>query len=204
MTTTTHIGRKAAENICHAFDYAKHIGQPLNHYATINLRGHQYSDELTAAKAFQIIRHKFRDWRVYALRKHGASICGPAYIYTLEAPDPEHPHANWVLHVPAELASDFRNKLSLWVARACGHVGPFDIDVQVVDPTTDKTLAKYVVKGTDPNYVEYLHLGSVAAPQGQVSGRRVGVSPAISRTARKRGGFVPRRDRHKWRRSTTE
>lgn len=204
MPYTDHIGRKAAENICHAFDYAKYIGQPLNHYITINLRSSQQDRQVTPSEVFQIIRHKFRVWRVYTLRKQGMSTKAPAYVYTLEAPNQNHPHANWVLHVPEHLADAFRNKLPQWVAKACGEVGPFDLEVQVVDPETDKTLAKYVVKGTDPNYIEYLHLKEVAAPQGRIWGRRVGVSPAISRTARKQAGFIPQRDRHKWRKSAAE
>lgn len=202
MITTDHISRKAAENICHAFDYAKHIGQPLNHYITINLRSRHV--EAAPAALFRAIRHKFRVWRVYAVKKSGSPVGAPAYVYSLEAPDPEHPHANWVLHVPVELLKEFCAKLPHWVAKACGEVGPFDVEVQVVDIETDKTLAKYIIKGTDPNYVEYLHLGAVAAPQGRVVGRRVGVSPSISRTARKRAGFVPRRDRHKWRASASK
>ena len=202
MTTTNYISRKAAENVCHAFDYAKHIGQPLNHYITINLRGRH--NETAPAALFQSIRHKFRIWRVYALKKLGMPTDAPAYVYTLEAPDPDHPHANWVLHVPAALMEEFHIKLPQWAAKACGEIGPFDVEMQVVDIETDKTLAKYVIKGTDPNYVEYLHLGTVAAPQGRVVGRRVGVSPSISRTARKRAGFVPRRDRQKWRASASK
>lgn len=48
--------------------------------------------------------------------------------------------------------------------------------------------------------IGYLHLASVAAPQGCIWGRRCGASPAIGRTARRAAGFVPRRDRNKWRR----
>lgn len=199
MVYTNHIGRKAAENVCHAFDYAKHIGQPLNHYITINLRSSRAGNPKAPAEIFQAIRHKFRVWRMYALRKRGSNMMPPAYIYTLEAPSQDHPHANWVLHVPKALVEEFHAKLPQWVAKTCGEVGPFDVEVQVVDPETDKTLAKYVVKGTDPEYVEYLHLDAVAAPQGRVWGRRVGVSPALSRAARKKADFVPRRDRNKWR-----
>jgi hypothetical protein len=82
--------------------------------------------------------------------------------------------------------------------RALGDIGPFDISIKDVDPLTDKSLAKYIIKGTDARFVSYLHLGEYAAPQGRVWGRRATASPAIGRTARRRAGFSPKRDRHKW------
>ena len=193
---TDHIGRKAAENICHAFDYAKYIDQPLNRYVTISLRN--VEDEAAAAHAFGMIRHKFRDWLVYAMKQSGAEIRRPAYVYSIEAPSAENPHVNWVAHIPPHLAAEFRLKLRGWAARVLGDVGPFDILIQAVEPTTDKSLAKYIIKGTDTRYVDYLHLGEYSAPQGRVWGRRATASPAIGRTARQRAGFKPKRDRHKW------
>jgi len=193
---TDHIGRRAAENICHAFDYAKYIEQPLNHYITLNLRG--LDDDADAAAAFNRIRHKFRDWLLYATRKSGAVVKEPVYVYTIEAPSDKNPHANWVVHIPPYLSKQFQKKLNVWVARVLGEVGPFDIRVQQVNPMKDKTLAKYVIKGTDERYVSYLHLKEFAANQGRVWGRRTATSTAIGRTVRKRAGFKPSRDRHKW------
>lgn len=193
---TDHIGRKAAENICHAFDYAKHIGRPLDHYVTINLRSGQ--DERMATVIFKMIRHKFRDWVVNAMKRHQADLGRPAYVYALEAPDEGHPHAHWVVHVPPILADEFLEKLPKWVIKARGSLGQFDVLVERVDPYTDKSLAKYIIKGTDDRYVGYLHLQEYAAPQGRIWGRRATASPAIGRAARRKAGFVPRRDRHKW------
>lgn len=193
---TDHIGRKAAENICHAFDYAKHIGQPLNHYVTINLR--EAAHERSAAQIFTKIRHKFRDWLNNAGKRSGINVPAPAYVYSIEAPAADHPHANWVLHVPNFLVQEFQKKLPIWVSRAMNEIGPFDIHIQNVNPASDKALAKYIIKGTDARYVDYLFLQKVAAPQGRVWGRRATASPYIGRTARRRAGFVPRRDRGKW------
>ena len=193
---TYRIGRNAAENICHAFDYAKHVGQPLNRYITINIRGAENERDVT--EVFKDIRHRFRDWLNYAMKRAGITVQPPAYVYAIEAPDPDHPHAHWVVHVPPFLAREFAKKLPVWVARAASTDAPYDIDIRTVDPHTDKTLAKYVIKGTDPRFVRYLHLDRVAAPQGRVWGRRATASHAIGRSARERAGFVPRRDRHKW------
>lgn len=200
---THRIGRNAAENICHAFDFAKHIGQPLNHHITINLRG--VGDERLVTAVFRDVRSRFRDWRNYAMKKAGHDPGTPAYVYAIEAPDPDHPHAHWAVHVAPHLVDGFREKLPVWVERAKrtarkggGEIDAFDIATQVVDPHTDKSLAKYLIKGTDRRFVRYLHLERVAAPQGRVWGRRATASPAIGREARLKAGFNPRRDRHKW------
>jgi len=76
-----------------------------------------------------------------------------------------------------------------------------DICVQEVDPNTDKTLAKYVIKGADRHYVDYFHLRSFAEDQGVVEGRRTCVSPSIGRTARKNAGFVPKLHRDAWKKA---
>lgn len=194
---TEQIGRKAAENICHAFDYATYINRPLNTYVVINLTA--LPEDTCAAQAFEDIRHKFRDWLNRKHKKADGASEPPRYVYTMEAPNGDN-HANWVMHVPERFLPEFRHKLPQWVARVLGSNRPYDIDVQQVAPGTDKTLAKYVIKGTDPYYIGYLHLSAVAAPQGRVFGRRCGASPAIGRTVRKQAGFVAKRDRSKWRR----
>lgn len=199
--STHHIGRKAAENICHAFDYAKFIGQPLNNFITINLDGGEAGED--AAAIFEIIRHKYRDWLNYAQKKLGGPVLPPAYAYALECPD-GHAHVHWAAHIPEHLQAEFLRKLPTWVGKAQGSVRPYDIDVQRLDPETDKSVAKYMIKGTDPRYVEYLHLDHVAEQQGQVWGRRATPSAAIGRAARKAAGFVPKRDRHKWRQLATK
>jgi hypothetical protein len=195
---TEQIGRKAAENICHAFDYAKYINRALNTYIVINLTA--LPDDACRTQAFARIRHKFRDWMS---RKHmttdGATE-PPRYVYSMEAPNGDD-HANWVVHIPERFLAEFEKKLPKWVARILGDERPFDIDIQKVTREADKSLAKYVIKGADPAYIDYLHLGTVAAPQGRVWGRRCGASPAIGRTARKKAGFVARRDRNKWRKN---
>lgn len=195
--STHHINRHAAENICHAIDFAKNIGLPLNHYVVINLDEQQSG--IAATTIFTRIRHKFRDWLNGRIKKHRHAPMPPAYVYSHENPA-GNPHVNWMVHVPDYLMSEFLKKLPQWVERAQGNVGRFDIKVQGVDPQTDKTLAKYILKGTDERYVPYLHLQNYAEPQGQVFGRRATASIGIGRTARRASGFVPRLHRHDWKR----
>ena len=105
-----------------------------------------------------------------------------------------------MVYVADELVAEFNRKLPTWVKKAKGPtVRPFDIDVQEVDGQTYKTLAKYVIKGINPLYVDYLHLGDFAEPQGRVWGRRASSSASLNKAARKAAGFVPKRDRDKWR-----
>lgn len=195
--STVHINRHQAENICHAFDFAKYIDRPLNTFVVINL------DEETANAAgpviFEKVRHKYRDWLNGRIKRLGLDPQPPVYAYTHENPD-DHPHVNWVVHIPPLLQEEFLRKLPRWVEKSQGQVRPFDIQVKGVDPHTDKTLAKYIIKGTDPHYVPYLHLQDYAQPQGRVFGRRATPSIAIGRAARKAAGFVPRLHRHEWKR----
>lgn len=191
---TDHISRHTAENICHAFDYAKYIGKPLNFYVVINFR--DLSDGKSPVGAFEAIRHKCRCWLSYK-KKNGQPSTKPVYVYSHENPN-GMPHVNWVLHIPHGLEDEFRAKLDQWLAKVLGGIGHYDLDIQIVDPNTDKVLAKYVIKGTDTAYVPYLHLQQVASPQGRVWGRRATTSPSISRSARKKASFIPKRDRHKW------
>lgn len=197
VLSTEHVGRQAAENILHAFDYAKFVGRPLNTHVTINLRG--LPDERMVPVVFRSIRRRFRSWLAYTMKSAGLENIDPAYVYVTEAPEAEHPHIHWVVHVPPFLAQVFERKLKQWVRKSRGcALQPYDVKLDQVDPHTDKSLAKYILKGTDKRYVGYLHLKKVAEAQGRVWGRRATASPAIGRTARKNAGFVPKRDRGKW------
>lgn len=156
-----HINRRVTQSIFHAFDYAAAAGVGFNLYAVINLRE---DDEASMVRTFGFIRHKYRDWLAY-LRKKGVTIAVPLYTCTMENPGGQHAHVNWVLHVPAHLVEAFRRKLPQWVERARGMpAGPFDIDVQEIEAGTEKSLAKYIVKGTNPAFIDHFHLQRVAAP----------------------------------------
>lgn len=195
MDCTDHLTRHTAENICHAFDFAKYIGMPLNRYVVINL-DERLSDR-GATTIFSHIREKFRNWLSNAYKKHGLEPPSPAYVYVHENPDGIC-HVNWVVHVPEHLQAEFDRKLPGWIRKAKRELGDFDYKAQSVNPHRDKCLAKYIIKGIDEAYIAYLHLQEVAAPQGRIFGRRATASPSIGRTARREAGFIPRRDRHKW------
>lgn len=192
---TESVSRHVATNICHAFDFAKHIRRPLNLYVVINF-DMENSSKLPSER-FQEIRHKYRDWQNRALKKRYGQAIKPIYAYSFECPVTQA-HVNWALHVPEPLQDEFLRKLPVWLTKIQGAARPFDIAVETVDPHTDKSLAKYIIKGIDKHYIEYFHLEEYAEPQGRIYGRRASTSPAIGRKARKIAGFIPKRDRHKW------
>lgn len=195
---TRQISRHAGTNILHAFDYAKFIEKPLNIYIVINF------DEADAEKAatyiFKSLRERYRAWLRYAANKFGLDKMSPAYVATFENPEGKNPHVNWVVHVPENLIEEFLKKLPMWVHKSQGHLRPRDICAQMVDPYTDKSLAKYIIKGTDKHFEKYFHLEKYAADQDQgvVAGRRTVVSPEIGTTARRKAAFLPAYHRHRW------
>jgi hypothetical protein len=197
---TDHLNRRTAKNICHAFDFAAYLGYPLNNYIVMNLHG---LDAEYAASLFERVRHKFRDWFNRRTKQLYGKALPPMYVYTLEKPG-QQAHANWVVHIPTELKREFDKKKQRWVERVQGKRGHHDIYASDVDPHTAKSLAKYIIKGIDAVYVDYLHLSTYAAPQGRIWGRRAGTSPSLSRGARNAGGFSAKRDRGKLRPANIE
>ena len=194
---TSHINRRVTQSIFRAFDYAAEIGTPLNLYVVVNL--HE-TDKKSAATIFADIRHRFRDW-LYYIRRTKRDIClKPIYIYALENPRDEHPHANWAVHIPPELEGEFRRKLPMWIKRAQGVCGIHDCDVQPINPDYAKKLAKYIVKATDPLYLAHFYLTDEANDQGTIYGKRAGVSPSLGHAVRRDANFRPRR-RTYWQRA---
>jgi hypothetical protein len=190
---TDTLNRHPAENICHAFDYARYLGCPLNRYVVINFDA---NDADLASWVFMRIRDKYRDWHNRKTRQITGTAQLPKYIYTLENPN-GHAHVNWVIHVPDQLLGEFMRKLPAWVKKAKGRsVGPYDIHTKPVNEDTHKTLAKYVLKGIDPLFVDYLHLANFAQPQGRIWGRRACSSASLNKAARKAAGFDPKRHRN--------
>lgn len=188
---TEHIGRRVTQSILRAFDFAHEIGRPLNCYVVVHLRE---TEQQSATSAFKMIRHRYRDWLNYKAKKVGQTL-SPDYIYALENPDGDMPHVNWALHVPSEYRDEFQKKLTRWVEKVQGPVRPFDIDIQAIKPSHAKRLAKYICKGTQEDFIAHFFLEGVAAPQGEIWGKRAGVSPSIGTSVRREAGFRPRRGR---------
>ena len=188
-----HISVKMVQNVFRAFDYAKTVGVPLN--VTIVLHLHE-TDAQAASTIFKRIRHKYRDWLIYACKAAGNVRLPPMYVYSFEAPN--NPHVNWALYVPPALLAEFLQKLPGWATKVQGSLGPFDINVERIDMTGYKSLANYMVKGCDPAFIDHFHLRSLYnthGPQGEFYGQRAGVSPSFNKTARKTAGYDAKRRR---------
>jgi hypothetical protein len=187
---TKHINRRVTQSAFRAFDFAAAENRALNTYVVLNLK----DGPTGGAAAFRQVRHKFRDWLTHK-RQSGrlpAEELKPSYVYALESPD-GHTHVNWAVHVPPPLEAEFKKKLSAWIKKVQGELRPFDLHIAPIKEKSAKRLAKYIMKGTDPLYVQHFHLQDVHAPQGEVWGRRAGVSQAIGIKARKRADFHPGR-----------
>ncbi len=191
---TAYINRRVTQSIFRAFDYAQAIGAPLNLYVVLNL--HEAGGK-GATTIFSDIRHRYRDWLAYISRKQWGEPAKPTYIYTLENPGNVHPHANWAVYIPPEFQDDFRRKLPLWLAKAQGQCGSSDCDVQPINQDYAKKLAKYVVKATDPAFIDHFYLIAEACDQGTIYGKRAGVSPSLGHAVRRAARFRPGR-RNYW------
>lgn len=187
LRKTAHINRRVVQNIYRAFDYAKAGGAPLNLYAVINFWN---TPELSAATAFVRVRHKFRDWLAWHSKKVGARL-SPQYVYSFECDS--HVHVNWIVRVRPSLIGEFETKLTAWVGKVQGQVRPFDINISKVDVESGyKSLANYITKGCDPDFIDHFHLYELYAKhgsQGAIWGKRAGVSPALNKTARVAAGY---------------
>lgn len=191
---SSFINRKVVQTILHAFDFARFIDRPLNQFITI--RFDNISPE-EAPKAFSAVRAKCSDWLQHKQRSMGLEVEPPYYVYSFENPANDTLHVHWVAHVPAQFEAEFAEKLSQWITRST-KVAPEgqDVCIDEVDPYTDKSLGKYILKGVDPHYADHFYIE--ASEQGPVFGRRATASRALQREARKKAGFVAKKHRHLW------
>lgn len=195
------IKRKTTQTVLRAFDYAKHINRPLNNSVTVRLAGIPLEE---GHATFDAIRHKCYDWLQRKQRMATGHAEAPYYVYAFENPEGEGLHLHLVIHIPENFRREFLRKLPLWVSKALAgkvEVEGDDIHVRKVDPFTDKTLAKYLLKGTDKAFWKHFYLDEVGADQGPVIGPRAGASMALNKEARKVAGFIAKRHRHIWKTS---
>lgn len=193
------IKRKTAQTILQAFDFAKHIDRPLNQSVTIRMTGIPIE---AGRETFETIRTRCYVWLKRKQKMTQGQAEAPYYTYAFENPDHADLHLHWVVHVPERYQTEFRRKLKRWVAKAFGRQPEQDeVHVRDVNPYEDKTLAKYILKGTDELYHNHFNLQKFATPgedQGLVIGRRAGASHALNREARRSAGFIARQHRNEW------
>lgn len=189
---TEYLNYNTASNILHAFDFSKFIGKPLNVLITINF----YNDENAYIK-FQKIRELYSGWIRAKRKKSGKTSYLNPWIYVFENPH-SNIHVHWALNIEDDFILDFYEKLEKWIPKYVGSIRYRQIDVRPINIYNDKVLANYLAKGVNPPASFRLNLQKYRKYQGFVRGPRAGVARCLGKAARKKAGFLPRRDRYKW------
>jgi hypothetical protein len=194
MTTkpgTLNVGRRAAENVLHSVRFTADQGAPINTLITISFEALGI-EESVADRVFQELHGRvLRAWRhLLHTNRVPRQVVG-AYCHANPAGSR---HVHWLAHVPPVSFEIFEAVVSKFLRKV---VGRFDLGdaLHIKRVDTPGSVAKYVLRGIDPYFADYLHIE--AANEGFVLGRRTGVSRSISKAARKRAGWSRKRRRQR-------
>jgi hypothetical protein len=184
-----HIKRRPAVNVHHAERYSRVIGLALNRFVTINFT-HTTCEAARVSRIFRkLLTQRFAPWLRRA--KKSRRVIPPTYIWTMEAAGGQVA-IHWLVHIPRGLRQAFERKLAEWLAALTGaEPGPQAIRIKpIYNPVG---LRRYILKGTEPIWAAHLNVTHV--DQGVTIGKRSGFSENLGPTARKRGGYKPKRMR---------
>ena len=196
---TRYINRKQAARGFHAVRFAGEMDRPMNLFITINLT-RLGIDRLEAVKFFQNLWGRVSRWYSYQ-RNRDRPFGAFAAVAVHECPLGGPHHVHWVMHVPedssdSEILDVIYNRL-----RKLTGLAYVEGAVHLRDVPTPGSLAKYLMKGMDPNHAANYFVRFV--DQGLVFGRRTTVSRAIGPAARKREGWVQKKSSRYVRRCTS-
>jgi len=179
-----HINRVPAVNIHHATRFSERIGLPLNTFVTISLSN--TPEPRAASRIFRkLLCERFSPW----LRRSAGSSTPPTYVWTIEQTRGVTA-AHWLVHVPKGIGTKLGRKLEAWLGSLTGEEAASG-DIQMKPIYNLVGVRRYVLKGVNPVWAE--RLGIRAVDQGIVNGKRSGFSKNLGPTARRAGGYVPRR-----------
>lgn len=186
---TLHVGRKAAQNALHAVRFVAETGRPMNTHVTVSFTALRIEDE----EAGPLFRHLQglvgRWWRDQRTRK-GRNI-GPLQGFHCHSNPAGSRHVHWCLRVPPEIEAGFRATVTDRLQKLTSRIELGD-GLHFGAVTTPGTLAKYILRGIEPEYAA--HYMIEPANEGLVRGcRRSGVSRAASKAARQAAGWVRKR-----------
>ena len=186
---TLYVGRRAAENALHAVRYATLTGRQMNTLITISFCRLGVEDD-KAGKLFHRLQANISRWWRYQRDQKKRNI-GPLTGMYAHANPAGSRHVHWLIHLPVEIRSEFRDSL---LKRLCKLTGLDDVGdaCHVKDVDHPGGAAKYVLRGIDPLYSKYLHIR--ASNEGAVSCRRTGTSRSIGKAARKQAGWNRRKN----------
>ena len=186
---TGHIGRRAAENVLHAIRYAAEIGQPINTHVTISFHELGVDDDCAGSMFRELQAKMARAWR-YELSK--GRVTGKLIGVHSHANPAGSRHVHWLTHLPPHMVTAFTERAAKFLRKITRVENLKDaLDVRGVE--APGSLAKYILRGIDPAYGDYLHIKPVN--EGFVSGRRTGASRMIGRSARKAAGWQRKKTR---------
>jgi hypothetical protein len=199
-----NISRSAARNLHHATRYTIPIGGKetrrkyppanvtmklaLNSFVTINWALTESGEDLFT----ELRNQRFCRW----LRTRSGqmrTIIKPTYVFAREGG-----HVHWLVHIPDGLLEEFLRLLPRWIAslqnkgkgprKRAENTEPVGVGVVHYEPVYNSVgVRKYLLKGIHP--AEAYRFGINAEPQGEVAGRRTGVSRNLGRSARKLAGY---------------
>jgi hypothetical protein len=181
------INRRPAVNIHHATRYADTIGLPLNRFVTINLTLAACTEERAVRTFRKLLNERFCPWLRRTHNNDNEAV--PTHVWTVEAAGGQIA-AHWLVHVPKRLRASFPKMVAAWLGSVSGSKPPPEaVEVKPIHNLIG--VKRYILKGTDAPWAR--HLGVMPIDQGEVIGKRSGFSRNLGPTARKAGGYVPRR-----------
>jgi len=146
---------------------------------------------MTAQFMFLVERYYARWWRRQPSRVRTRPAGPCVYVWVAENASGQH-CIHWVVNLPADRRPDFVKRLPGWVAKIAGIVQPGAIDIVSVHNAAG--LRKYLLKGCEPAYAAFCKIDF--EDQGDIVGKRCGVSRSLQRTERERQNYRSRRFRY--------
>jgi hypothetical protein len=181
-----HINRTPAVNIHHATRYAERRGLPLNTFVTVNFTELGISSGASRMLR-RLLSQRFSPWlrRSAPVRPRPT----PTYVWAIENTTSTIA-AHWLVHIPNGAKQAFGKKLVSWLRDLAG-VEPQPKSIQVKRVYNVIGARRYILKGINPIWAA--HLGVRPSNQGLINGKRTGFSRNLGPTARRAGGYAPRR-----------
>ena len=189
-TRITHqIGRRSGSVILHSDRVAIALGRELNTEVIFRYwKTDLPRDDMSRFFREDMRGRRFAYWsRPIKKRRRVERNGPPTDVWVAE--NKGHPHVHWCLHLRPECTASFREYLrKLWRSVPALAAVPFD-ELFRVREVYDYTKYKlYLSKGIDPRYGKAWNV-RVLSDQGEVVGKRSGVSANLTRAARKHLGL---------------
>lgn len=165
---------------------ARRIGYPLNTFITVN-----FADVRCPADKCSFHLRSLRNNRLSPTLsrsdKNGRRACPPTYLFVFEnvrdgralkADENHNIHAHLLIHVPRSRLRDVKMAVWGYLEGAFGDKIPETVvDIEPIPEHDADTVSRYCRKGAHPSYANIY--GVDAAPQGEIIGKRSGVSRNI-------------------------